>query len=83
MILVLVTQNFIGIPIASALLRKEAKDFIKSSENIQKYRNTLEDNTMNKRRKPLQFPKMFERPYVYLVKTSMVAVLAYTISGWT
>ena len=35
-VLVLVTQNFIGIPIASFLLRKEARLFIGNAENIKR-----------------------------------------------
>lgn len=72
-----VTQKFIGIPVASLLLRKEAKDFLKDPANLALYADVPELSGEARRRKPLELPAAFARPSVYLAKLALVAVAAY------
>lgn len=86
-ILMLVTQNFVGIPIASVLLRKEAKLFISKPENIALYADAVEvsdsDTAGKKTRKPLQLPASFDRPSVILTKLGLIACVSFFLSGLT
>ena len=83
-VLVLVTQNFIGIPIASFLLRKEARLFIGNAENIKRYaqsdENAAGDGT---KRRLLQLPRSFDTPIILLTKLAIVAMIANYIAGLT
>lgn len=84
-LLLLVTQNFVGIPIASMLLRREAKIFLKNSENIEKFSiDLVEDDTVNGNRKKLfRFPESLNKPSVILTKLGMIAILSHYISSLT
>jgi len=84
-ILMLITQNFIGIPVASVLLRKEARRFISTPESIKLYAKAVEKNVENKgnKRKPLQLPESFNKPSVEMLKLSIIAAFANFISGLT
>ncbi|GMO49796.1 MAG: hypothetical protein Pg6C_12800 [Treponemataceae bacterium] len=82
-VLVLVTQNFVGIPIASLLLRKEGREFVKNSENIKRYAKSEEAAGGAAKRKLLQLPKFFETPIILLTKLAVVAMVANKISALT
>lgn len=86
-ILMLVTQNFVGIPVASQLLRKEAKDMLNRPDQLRLYMRTQAENAAaageTVRRKPLQLPEMFAKPSVYLCKLALVATVANVLSGLT
>jgi hypothetical protein len=83
-VLVLVTQNFIGIPIASFLLRKEARAFTSNAENIKRYAQSDENAAVNvTKRRPLQLPKSFDTPVILLTKLAIVAMIANFIAGLT
>lgn len=78
-----VTQKFIGIPIASLLLRREAKSFLKDPDNLALYADAPELPAGSVRRRPLELPAAFARPSVYLAKLALVAVIAYFASKLT
>lgn len=80
-ILVLVTQNFVGIPIASILLRKDAKSFLQNSDNIVLYSHKDEQAVSEPKRKPLQLPAIFDRPAVKLLKLALVAGVSQLIAN--
>jgi hypothetical protein len=82
-VLVLVTQNFVGIPIASLLLRKEGREFVKNPENIKRYAKSEEAAGGAAKRKLLQLPKFFETPIILLTKLAVVAMVANKISALT
>lgn len=83
-IIVLVTQNFVGIPIASLLLRKDARAFLKNPSNIELYSNKNEtDTNKSSIRKPMQLPEIFSKPSVRLLKLSLVAALSQFAAGLT
>ncbi len=83
-ILVLVTQNFIGIPIASQLLRRDAKAFLAVPDNLKIYAKKDDRKTETKaKRKPLQLPAMFDKPSIHLLKLALVAALAQKAAGLT
>ena len=77
------TQKFIGIPIASLLLRREAKSFLKDPDNLALYADAPELPAGSVRRRPLELPAAFARPSVYLAKLAVVAVIAYFASKLT
>ncbi|MDR1376914.1 MAG: hypothetical protein LBJ22_05340 [Synergistaceae bacterium] len=85
-LLVLVFQNFVGIPVSSFLLRKEAQRFIKDPENMALYlKNETEGQNpgASPKRKLLQFPDSFNRPIVTLAKLAVVTCVAQYIAGLT
>lgn len=82
-IVLYVTQKFIGIPIASLLLRREAKNFLSSPANLALYGSQPEAEGGPHRRKPLELPPTCARPSVYLAKLALVAVVAYFASQFT
>lgn len=82
-ILMLVTQNFVGIPVASQLLRKEAKDMLARPDQLRLYMHTQAEAEGAKRRKPLQLPEMFAKPSVYLCKLALVATVANVLASLT
>lgn len=82
-ILMLVTQNFVGIPVASQLLRKEAKDMLARPDQLRLYMHTQAETEEAKRRKPLQLPEMFAKPSVYLCKLALVATVANVLASLT
>lgn len=83
-VLILVVQNFVGIPIASQLLRRDARVFLKNPENITLYAHK-DDETDGAaaKRKPLQLPAMFDRPSVYLLKLTVIAAISQKAAGLT
>ncbi len=82
-ILVLVAQNFVGIPAASILLRKDAQNFLKDRANIALYAKADETATAEAKRKPLQLPAFLNKPSVKLLKLSLVAALSQFCAGLT
>ncbi len=83
-VLILVVQNFVGIPIASQLLRRDARTFLKDPQNIALYTVTDAENAAAAaKRKPLQLPAMFDKPSIHLLKLTIVAAIAQTAAGLT
>lgn len=82
-ILVLVAQNFIGIPVASILLRKDAQNFLKDKANLALYAKVDEAAATQTRRKPLQLPAFLNKPSVKLLKLGLVAALSQFCAGLT
>jgi hypothetical protein len=85
-LLVLVFQNFVGIPVSSFLLRKEARRFVKDPEGMALY---LKNETQGQsagapgKRKLLQLPDSFNRPIVTLAKLAVVTCIAQYLAGLT
>lgn len=83
-LLLLVTQNFIGIPIASLLLRKEAYKFLSDPSNIDKYSVSLEEKQkLENKRRIFQLPDSLNKPSIILTKLGTVAILAHLLSNLT
>ena len=82
-VLMLVTQNFIGIPIASLLLKKEASLFLARPENIELYRNIDTQTEHIKSSRMIQLPEGFDKPSAMLTKLAIVASISFFISGLT
>jgi MFS family permease len=84
-LLVLVFQNFVGIPVSSFLLRKEAKRFVNDTESVTLYLNdeVQKQDTAAPKRKLLQLPASFNRPIVTLAKLAVVACIAQYLAGLT
>ncbi len=75
-IVLYVTQKFIGVPIASLLLRRTAKSFRENPELISQYSEQAQESAGPKKRGLLELPPLFARPSVYLAKLGIVAVIA-------
>jgi len=79
-----VTQKFIGVPVASVLLRKTAQKFVADKQLVAEY-SVEEDQkkTVGAKRKPLQLPAFFDKASVHLAKLGIVAVIANYAAGLT
>jgi MFS family permease len=84
-LLMLVFQNFVGIPVSSFFLRKEARRFIKDPESMALYlkNETQEKNAAAPKRKLLQLPDSFNKPTIILARLAVVACIAQYLSGLT
>jgi Na+/glutamate symporter len=83
-LLVLVFQNFVGIPISSALLRIEAKRFVKDPSNVALYlKDEGSASGKSAKRKLLQLPASFNRPVVTLAKLGIAASIAEYLASLT
>ncbi|GHS85696.1 hypothetical protein AGMMS49957_02330 [Synergistales bacterium] len=81
-LLVLVFQNFVGIPISSFLLRKEAKRFIQHPDEMALYlRDEAKTASGPAKRRLLQLPDSFNRPIVILAKIAIVACIAQYLAS--
>lgn len=72
-----VTQKFIGVPIASLLLRRTARQFRDIPELVEEYSRQELPREGGKSAGPLALPPQFAKPSVYLAKLGIVAVIAY------
>lgn len=79
-VLILVTQNYIGIPLASLLLRKEAKTFLQSKK-VEKYYDLDTNQTEAKKRKLLQLPASLNKSSIHLAKLGIAASIAYFLAS--
>ena len=81
-IVLYVTQKFIGVPIASLLLRRTAKLIRDDAMLVEQY-STLQEENDAAHHGPLHLPKCCERPSMYFAKLAVVAVIAYYASKLT
>lgn len=81
-IVLYVTQKFIGVPIASLLLRRTARLIRDDAVLVEQY-STLQEENDAAHHGPLHLPKCCERPSMYLAKLAVVAVIAYYASKLT
>nr|WP_296326758.1 hypothetical protein [uncultured Acidaminococcus sp.] len=79
-IVLLVSQKFFGIPIASLMLRHLAKNLRDDRNFVKRYAS---EGKAEKANKPLRLPSLLDRPSVHLAKLSFVASLAYYASKLT
>ena len=80
-LLVFVTDNLLGIPIASFVLKKEAKLFVQDKELVKKYAVALEEQ--GERKKLITMPEIFKKPSFVFLRILMVGSLAFWVSGLT
>lgn len=72
-----VTQKFIGVPIASVILRRTASKFRLNPELVAQYSEEAQSQQGGeKKRGLLELPASYGRPSVYLAKLALVASLA-------
>lgn len=80
-VLLLVTHSFVGIPISSVLLRREAKQFLQAQGNLRQYRPVSQSQTEKVvRRKWLQLPAGYNKPSMMLLKLAIVACISFFVS---
>lgn len=75
-IVLYVTQKFIGVPIASVLLRRTAARFREDPALVAQYSEQTRQSAEQKKRGLLELPPLFGKPSVYLAKLGIVAVAA-------
>lgn len=89
-VLVYVTQKFVGIPVASAMLKKEARRIVKEMElnpvSAEKEKTAAEGQDVPTKKSLKFFPafsKDLQTPFILLAKLSLVVVLCQQIGNWT
>lgn len=82
-LMVLVLQSFVGIPIASYVLRKEALKFRENPENIINYSTEILKKEENSKKKLISFPEGFDTPMIRFIKLGIVAAIGFYISSLT
>lgn len=78
--LLVVLQGFVGYPLASFCLRREAKTIIKLKNNGYKFENDKEVQEVD-RKMIFQLPKKLRSSNYYFAKATLVAVIAVSISA--
>lgn len=78
--LLVVLQGFVGYPLASFCLRREAKTIIKLKNEGYKFENDKEVQDVD-RKMIFQLPKKFRSSNYYFVKATLVAAIAVSISA--
>lgn len=79
-IMMLVFQNFVGIPVASQLLKRAGKGFLLNKEEHILYEDTQEKESIVKKRKLLELPKSLSYPSMILAKLCLITALAFYTS---
>lgn len=82
-IVLYVTQKFIGVPIASLLLRRTARQFRENASLVAEYSELQQTGAAAQKRGLLSLPAAFARPSVYLAKLGIAALIAYYLSKLT
>ena len=76
-LVLLVTQKFFGIPIASVALRHLARQLREEGEFVRRNCEASEEAVQAARKKPLAMPSVLDKPSVYLAKLGLVATLSF------
>lgn len=76
-LVLLVTQKFFGIPIASVALRRLARQLREDEAFVRRNCEEGEEAARKAAQKPLSLPSVFDRPSVYLAKLGLVATLSF------
>lgn len=82
-ILMLVCQTFVGVPLASYLLKNAARKFKNNESERNLYMNSSEETSVDSERKILQLPADFDKPSFSMAKLGLVTVLSFYISKLT
>lgn len=81
--LVLVFQNFVGIPIASNLLKRSAKAFVQDTKAFEDYKASEVKASSTQKKRLIRIPKSInDIPSVSLAKLALVGVLSYYVGNW-
>lgn len=76
-LVLLVTQKFFGIPIASFALRRLARQLRQDDAFVGMYCAEGEEAAELAKKKPVRLPSLFDKPSVYLAKLGLVATVAF------
>lgn len=76
-LVLLVTQKFFGIPIASFALRRLARQLRQDDAFVGTYCAEGEEAAELAKKKPVRLPSLFDKPSVYLAKLGLVATVAF------
>lgn len=76
-LVLLVTQKFFGIPIASFALRRLARQLRQDDTFVGEYCAEGEKAAEEAKKKPVRLPGLFDKPSVYLAKLGLVATVAF------
>lgn len=79
-LLVFVTDNLLGIPVASLVLKKEARRFIRDTEAVKMYaKKSMEDSFTTKRL--IKMPDYMKKPSGIFTRIVVIASLSFWLSG--
>ncbi|EGY80214.1 hypothetical protein [Peptoniphilus indolicus] len=79
-IMMLITQGFVGIPVSSYLLRREAKEYIENKKYLEK---RLTDITKKAYKVKFNMPDVLDRPMGHFVRLGIVTSFASVLSSAT
>lgn len=83
-ITIFATQKFIGVPLASFCLQREAYAFIKDQSRVEYYATlTDEENAEGQKSRPLSFFCRIDKPSINLAKLILVGCLSYFLAKLT
>ena len=78
-VLILTCQTFVGIPIASQLLKISARKFKKDTALYNIYLDPVEEDSSKKKRRLLQLPEELTKPSAIFAKMAIVATIGFYI----
>lgn len=82
--LLVVVQQFFGIPIASLLLNREARNYLEAHKEEINLSQAQESAVVTERKRLIPaLPKKYQTPYILLAKLGLVVVLSQKISQLT
>ena len=82
LILVFATDNLVGIPVCSYVLRREAKGFINDEVAVERYANMTSEEAAPKKRL-INMPEIFNKPSGIFLRIILVSALSWWVSGLT
>lgn len=82
-ILIFALQKFIGVPLCSFCLNREARAFLKDREKMQKYLAVTTEDAASEKKRPLSFFSKTNKPVYNFTKVALVASLSTALSALT
>jgi len=82
LLLVFVTDNLIGIPVASIVLKKEARLFVKDKDAVKKYA-LMTSETTTERKRLITMPDFMKQPSGVIARIAMVGAFSFWLSSLT
>lgn len=79
-ILIFALQKFIGVPLCSFCLNREARAFLKDREKMQKYLAVTTEDAASEKKRPLSFFSKTNKPVYNFTKVALVASLSTALS---
>ncbi|MCL2559994.1 MAG: hypothetical protein FWE07_05850 [Turicibacter sp.] len=82
LLMVFVTDNLVGIPVASHVLKKSARIFVKDKEAVKKYA-AMSLEGVDERKRLITMPEFMKQPSGVLARIIIVGAFSFWLSGLT